>query len=59
MHEQNAKYLAYALSTESVKKQKKRLFDQGPAIANIRIDQLLKLKIPLPPLKQQEKIAKW
>ncbi|RAO94759.1 hypothetical protein DNK47_03305, partial [Mycoplasma wenyonii] len=59
LHEQNAKYLAYALSKDDIKKQKAKLFDQGPAIANIRIDQALKLQIPLPSLEKQEKIANW
>ncbi|WP_216083433.1 restriction endonuclease subunit S [Candidatus Mycoplasma haematohominis] len=55
-HNQNPKYLAYALSTKEIKKQKIQL-TQGVKVFDLTSTAIKKLKIPLPPLEIQEQIA--
>ncbi|RAO94784.1 hypothetical protein DNK47_03200 [Mycoplasma wenyonii] len=58
-HNQNAKYLAYALSTDNIKKQKQHVCNISPITISVNLKQISKLKIPLPSLEKQEKIANW
>ncbi len=55
-HNQNPKYLAYALSTSNVQQQKQMLASNS-TMANITADKLKQIKIPLPPLEVQERIV--
>ncbi|GCE63854.1 putative type-1 restriction enzyme specificity protein MPN_089, partial [Candidatus Mycoplasma haematohominis] len=55
-HNQNPKYLSYALSTHHAKLQKQKYAKEG-AIVSISTNGLKKIKIPLPPLEIQEQIA--
>nr|WP_246307755.1 restriction endonuclease subunit S [Candidatus Mycoplasma haemohominis] len=55
-HNQNPKYLSYALSTHNAKLQKQKYAKEG-AIVSISTNGLKKIKIPLPPLKIQEQIS--
>nr|WP_246307754.1 restriction endonuclease subunit S [Candidatus Mycoplasma haemohominis] len=55
-HEQNPKYLAYALSTNNAKQQKQKHAKKG-TLTNLATNGLKRIKIPLPPLEIQEQIA--
>ncbi len=52
----SAECLSYALETDSARKQKRRL-GQGNSVVHIYSKDLLKLRIPLPPLPEQKAIA--
>lgn len=56
-HKQNAKYLAYFLSTDSFFRQKKK-FARGAKVIDIKTDDLAKIRIPVPPLAEQERIVR-
>lgn len=55
-HNQNAKYLSYALSTFSACKQKSSGKVKSKVVHS-SIPELKKIKIPLPPLEEQERIV--
>ncbi|GCE63749.1 restriction endonuclease subunit S [Candidatus Mycoplasma haematohominis] len=55
-HNQNPKYLSYALSTHEAKKQKTK-FATGEAVIHLYSSSIKKIKIPLPPLEIQEQIS--
>ncbi|GCE63748.1 putative type-1 restriction enzyme specificity protein MPN_089 [Candidatus Mycoplasma haematohominis] len=55
-HNQNPKYLSYALSTWKTRKQIKKFATSGVA-THIKKKDVQNLKIPLPPLEIQEKIV--
>ncbi|GCE64082.1 putative type-1 restriction enzyme specificity protein MPN_089, partial [Candidatus Mycoplasma haematohominis] len=55
-HNQNGKYLSYALSTTKSINQKEKFAVTG-TVTGITIASIKKLKIPLPPLEIQEQIA--
>ncbi|GCE63899.1 putative type-1 restriction enzyme specificity protein MPN_089, partial [Candidatus Mycoplasma haematohominis] len=55
-HNQNPKYLSYALSTHHAKLQKQKYAKEG-AIVSISTNGLKKIKIPLPPLEIQKQIS--
>jgi type I restriction enzyme, S subunit len=52
----NPKTISFILELDSSKKQK-RIFGQGNSVVHIYPSELKKLKIPLPPLPEQNKIA--
>ncbi|QOR74058.1 restriction endonuclease subunit S [Cruoricaptor ignavus] len=52
----NAVTLSYILNSDTAKRQKYK-FGQGHSVVHIYSSQLEKLKIPLPPLPEQQKIA--
>lgn len=54
--EQNPIVMSYLLNSDIAKKQKFSM-GQGHSVVHIYSSQLEKLKIPIPPLKEQEKIA--
>jgi type I restriction enzyme, S subunit len=54
--ETNSECLSYALETDIARKQKRR-FGQGNSVVHIYPSSLSKVKIPLPPLPEQKKIA--
>jgi type I restriction enzyme S subunit len=55
-HEQNPKYLAYYTQTDMFSIEKKRLA-QGTKVIDVSAKNLAKIKIPIPSLKEQERIA--
>ncbi|WP_216083683.1 restriction endonuclease subunit S [Candidatus Mycoplasma haematohominis] len=57
-HKQNPRYLAYALSTTQANLQKEKLATLS-TLANISAKAIQKIKIPIPPLEIQEKIANF
>ena len=54
--EVNVECLSYALETDIVKKQK-RVLGQGNSVVHIYPSDLVKIKLPLPPLPEQKAIA--
>lgn len=52
----NSETISYILETDSSKKQK-RTFGQGNSVVHIYPSDLKKLKIPIPPIQEQQKIA--
>ena len=55
-HKQNPKYIAYFFQTEYFFKQKVK-YTYGTKVKDIKPDSLAKIKIPLPSLKEQERIV--
>ena len=55
-HTQNAKYISYFMQTDLFYKQKKK-YAYGAKVIDIKIEDLDKIRIPLPPLELQEKIV--
>jgi type I restriction enzyme S subunit len=55
-HEQDARYLGYALNAQDAVRQKMRL-GQGSSVIHLYKDDVASIKIPLPPLAEQRKIA--
>ncbi|GCE64087.1 putative type-1 restriction enzyme specificity protein MPN_089 [Candidatus Mycoplasma haematohominis] len=55
-HNQNPKYISYALSLNTSKQQKKRYASKGVAVY-IKSKDIKKIKIPLPPLEIQKQIV--
>lgn len=55
-HSLNPKYVAYFFQTEDFHKQK-RPFITGTKVRRINADNLAKIKIPVPPLAEQERIV--
>lgn len=55
-HEQNAKYLAYYFHTAMFAKQKERLA-HGTKVMEVTPDKLTGIVIPLPSMKEQERIV--
>lgn len=55
-HTQDARYLGYALNAEDAIRQKMRL-GQGSSVMHLYKDDIGSIKIPLPPLAEQRKIA--
>ncbi|MGD1818802.1 MAG: restriction endonuclease subunit S [Pleomorphochaeta sp.] len=56
-HEQNPKYLAYALSTTNARIQKSKGRVKSKVVHS-NVDAIKKIKIPVPPLAEQERIVK-
>jgi type I restriction enzyme S subunit len=52
----NPKYVAYFFQTEQFQKQK-RPFITGTKVRRVNADDLAKIKIPIPPLEEQERIV--
>ena len=55
-HTMNPKYVAYYFQTEQFQKQK-RCFITGTKVRRVNSNDLAKIKIPVPPLAEQERIA--
>lgn len=55
-HTLNPKYVAYFFQTEDFQKQK-RPFITGTKVRRVNADNLAKIKIPVPPLEEQERIV--
>ncbi len=55
-HNQNAKYIAYYLQTEAFFEQKRRIA-HGTKVIEVSPKKLEKIKIPVPPLSEQERIV--
>lgn len=55
-HKQNAKYLAYYFQTQHFFDQKKK-YARGAKVIEIRLVDIAKIKIPIPPLSIQQEIA--
>ena len=55
-HTMNPKYVAYYFQTEQFQKQK-RCFITGTKVRRMNSNDLAKIKIPVPPLAEQERIA--
>lgn len=55
-HSLNPKYVAYFFQTEKFQKQK-RPFITGTKVKRVNADDLAKIKIPVPPLAEQERIV--
>lgn len=55
-HNQNAKYLSYYFHTTDFYKQKVKLA-HGTKVIEVKPDDLKKIKIPVPPLEEQERIV--
>lgn len=55
-HSMNPKYVAYFFQTEDFQKQK-RPFITGTKVRRVNADSLAKIKIPVPPLSEQERIV--
>ena len=55
-HTMNPKYIAYYFQTELFQKQKKK-FITGTKVRRINTTDLAKIKIPLPPLSEQQRIV--
>ncbi|MGL4986933.1 MAG: restriction endonuclease subunit S [Treponemataceae bacterium] len=55
-HSLNPKYVAYFFQTEQFQKQK-RAFITGTKVRRVNADSLAKIKIPLPPLSEQQRIV--
>lgn len=55
-HEQDPKYIAYYFSTEAFFQQKKK-YARGVKVIDIKVEDLAKITIPLPPLETQRQIA--
>lgn len=55
-HNLNAKYVAYFFQTEQFQKQKKP-FITGTKVRRVNADDLVKIKIPVPSKKEQERIV--
>lgn len=55
-HNQNPKYISYFFQTEYFFKQKKK-YTYGTKVKDIKPDSIAKIKIPLPSLKEQERIV--
>ena len=50
------KYVAYFFQTEQFQKQK-RVYITGTKVRRVNADNLAKIKIPIPPFKEQERIV--
>lgn len=55
-HNENPKYMAYAFQSEIFQTQKNK-FAKGVKVIDIKIDELAKIKIPLPSLEEQARIV--
>lgn len=55
-HKQNAKYLAYFFASGYFFTQKKK-YARGAKVIDIKTDDLAKIRIPVPPLAEQERIV--
>lgn len=55
-HHENPKYIAYLLQTENFFQQKKK-YARGVKVIDIKIDDLQKISIPIPPLSEQQRIV--
>ncbi|WZL88272.1 restriction endonuclease subunit S [Salinimicrobium sp. 3283s] len=55
-HNLNPKYVAYFFQTEKFQKQK-RPYITGTKVRRVNADNLAKIKIPIPPLEEQERIV--
>lgn len=55
-HDQNPKYISYFFQTEYFFNQKKK-YTYGTKVKDIKPDSIAKIKIPLPSLKEQERIV--
>lgn len=55
-HNLNPKYVAYFFQTEQFQKQK-RPFITGTKVRRVNADDLSKIKIPIPPIEEQERIV--
>ena len=55
-HNENPKYISYFFQTEAFFKQKKK-YARGAKVIDIKISDLEKIQIPLPPLAEQERIV--
>lgn len=56
-HQQNPKYIVYCTQVISFFKQKKKLA-KGTKVMDVSAKDLAKIKIPIPPLEEQERIVK-
>ena len=55
-HNENPKYIAYAFQSEIFQKQKNK-FAKGVKVIDIKIEELAKIKIPLPSFSEQQRIV--
>lgn len=55
-HKMNPKYVSYFFQTEHFHKQK-RPFITGTKVRRVNVDNLAKIKIPVPSLEEQDRIA--
>ena len=55
-HKMNPKYVAYYFQTDSFQKQK-RSFITGTKVRRVNANDLAKIKIPIPPLAEQQRIV--
>ena len=55
-HNENPKYISYCFQTEDFFKQKKR-YTRGTKVIEISPNEIAKIKIPIPPLSEQERIV--
>ena len=55
-HKMNPKYVAYYFQTEQFQRQKRK-FITGAKVRRVNANDLAKIKIPIPPLSEQERIV--
>jgi len=55
-HQQNPKYLSYYMQTKAFEREKRK-FAAGTKVIDVSASNLAKIRIPVPPLEEQERIV--